>query len=141
MITILAFVLAAIFIYAGSRKITDAAAFYQSIKLYHLLPDAPAWYLAHYLPWLEIVLGLGLLWRRLRGAAALLVTVALLVFVAAITSAWWRGLDIDCGCFGKSEISNNYTWLLARDLTLLLASGYVAWSAAVGQVRQKISPA
>jgi uncharacterized membrane protein YkgB len=53
---------------------------------------------------------------------------ALAVFIVAIVSAWARGLDIDCGCFGKGNISSNYTWLLVRDLLMLASAVYVVRS-------------
>jgi uncharacterized membrane protein YphA (DoxX/SURF4 family) len=81
---IFALVLAAIFVYSGAIKIMDPAGFYASIRGYQLLPDDWSWYLAHYLSWLEMVIGLSLLWHRWRAAAALLVSIALLVFIAAI---------------------------------------------------------
>jgi uncharacterized membrane protein YphA (DoxX/SURF4 family) len=118
-------VLAGIFICAGYNKIIDPVDFYKSIRMYHLLPDNPAWYLANYLPWLEIVGGIGLLWQRCRCPASLLVSGALGLFIAAILSAWLRGLDIDCGCFGKADISSNYTWLITRDLLMLAAAIYL----------------
>jgi uncharacterized membrane protein YphA (DoxX/SURF4 family) len=123
--SILAFILAVIFIYAGVLKTMDATGFYKSIRIYQLLPSNLAWYLAHYLPWLEIAIGLGLLLKWLRAVAALMASVALLIFIAAIISAWWRGLDIECGCFGKSDISNNYGWLMIRDVLMLAASLYM----------------
>jgi putative oxidoreductase len=121
----IAFVLALVFIYAGAVKLFDPSAFYQDIRLYHLVSDDIAWYMAHYLPWLEIIIGAGLILKYTRSSASILVATLLLIFTGAIFSAWVRGLNIECGCFGKTSGMSNYPWILARDLALLLAAFYL----------------
>jgi hypothetical protein len=66
--------------------------------------------------------------RSAAGAAGVL----LLVYVAAIASAWARGLRIDCGCFshgGYDPGANGvrYATDIGRDLSLLLAAGLLVW--------------
>ena len=56
----------------------------------------------------------------------------LVAFLTGISSAWARGLSIDCGCFGggAGPVANaqaQYPWDLARDLGLLLLSGWLVW--------------
>jgi len=50
----------------------------------------------------------------------------LVVFVGAVASAWARGLQIDCGCFGDGgEVAAGrtaYPAEILRDLALLLAA-------------------
>ena len=47
-------------------------------------------------------------------------------FIIGIGSAWARGLEIDCGCFGGggelAGASDKYPGEIARDVGLLLAS-------------------
>ena len=80
--------------------------------------------IAVYLPWLEVLAGLALILRRLPLGALLAITGMTLVFMAALTSAWARGLDISCGCFGKEEakIATNFPQLMLRDAALLAAA-------------------
>lgn len=56
--------------------------------------------------------------------AAVATAVMLAVFIAAIASAWARGLQIDCGCFGGGgEVAAGqtaYASEIARDTALLL---------------------
>ncbi len=118
-------ILALIFIYAGALKAWDAPAFYRNIRMYHLMPEGAAWYVAHYLPWLEIITGAALLWKRSRCAASFIISGSLLVFMLAILSAWMRGLNIDCGCFGETAGKSNYYWVLSRDLLMLAAALYL----------------
>ena len=98
--------LAYVFIDAGIPKIKDPAAFARIIYNYQLAPSAWINLAAIYLPWLEIALGLFILWPRSRDAAALIVTVLLLVFTAAIISALARVLNISCGCFTTDPDAN-----------------------------------
>ncbi|MGC3988693.1 MAG: MauE/DoxX family redox-associated membrane protein [Chthoniobacteraceae bacterium] len=125
---LLLFVVAVVFIVAGGLKAKDPAAFAEDIRNYRIVPWSANVVLALYLPWLEIAIGGGLLWRRTRGGGLLLALGMLLVFLVAIASAWWRGLNISCGCFGSGtpspDASHALLWDMGRDVVLLLS---VAW--------------
>jgi hypothetical protein len=54
------------------------------------------------LPWVELLVGMCLIVRRLTGGAALLAVGLGITFVVAQASALARGLTIDCGCFGAA---------------------------------------
>ena len=64
---------------------------------------------------------LGLLTRAMAAVSALL----FVAFIIGIASAWARGLEIDCGCFGGGGqldgASAKYPGEIARDVGLLLA--------------------
>ena len=47
----------------------------------------------------------------------------------AISAALWRGLDIECGCFGTGSAARVGLEALAFDLAWLLASLAVLWLA------------
>ncbi|MEM8784149.1 MAG: MauE/DoxX family redox-associated membrane protein [Planctomycetota bacterium] len=117
-------VVAVVFVVAGSGKAIDPAGFAEAIERYALLPGGWVPWVAFYLPWLEIVAGLALVWTRTRGAAAWLIAGMLVVMTGALGSAWWRGLDITCGCFGNWwELSAG--WAAVRNVGLI---GALAWS-------------
>jgi putative oxidoreductase len=118
------FILAAVFLYAGISKVIACSAFYQDIRQFQILPDEMAWWLAHYLPPLEIVVGSAMMWKETRGAASLLSCILLIIFTGAIISAWLRDLNVECGCFGSIGKSH-YPWIVLRDVTLLFMSAYV----------------
>lgn len=109
-------------IIAGTTKAVHPATFIADIWSYRLIPEAAAYWVAAFLPWLEIVTGAALVTgRQLRGAR-LFAWALLLVFLGAILVSWIRGLDIACGCFGGGATSGagtNYPWLVTRDLLLL----------------------
>ena len=121
-------VVASVFLAAGVMKIWDFAHarsatpdFTIAIQHYELLSPDLAVLLAVYLPWLEVIAALALFVRRVAlGAVAALLGMSAM-FLTAIGSAWWRGLDIACGCFGKDEISTDFRGLILRDLALLAA--------------------
>jgi hypothetical protein len=75
--------------------------------------------LAFYLPWLEILCGLALIFRFLyRGGLSILSALAL-VFIGATIAAKARGLDITCGCFGHASQHWNFWQHMAVDLAIL----------------------
>jgi len=109
-----------IFIYASIDKIAAPAYFAGMIQNYQLIPDLFINFAAIVLPWLELLCGMLLLigiWHR---SAALLITILMVVFIIAISSAIFRGLDIECGCFGAGT-SANWTRII-EDIFLLAFS-------------------
>ena len=74
------------------------------------------------MPWLEVLAGLGVLFKKLYSGSLLVLSLLLVLFVIALAQGWFRGLDVTCGCFGSAEQENqtNYAWLILRDLVLLL---------------------
>jgi putative oxidoreductase len=115
-----------VFVYAGAIKAWDPAAFLLDIRSFELLPDPWAAWLAMGLPWLEIFAGLAVMSGLLRSGGLLLLNGCLLVFLVAILSAWARGLDIRCGCFGNGDSQSEYVELLVRDLVLLALGLWLA---------------
>ena len=109
-----------IWIYAGVRKVMDPFLFLLDVRSFQMLVDPWAAWLALCLPWLEIMAGLCLIIRRFYMAALLVLNGLLVAFLIAIISAMMRGLDISCGCFGKSENATNYAELITRDILLLV---------------------
>jgi len=110
--------LGALLIVAGLLKLRDPTAFATEIANYQLLPTGAAM-LAAVLPAIEVVIGLSLIalsraWRRGAAAAALALFVT---FTGAVASAYFRRINIDCGCFGTGggPIS---ALTLVRNLTL-----------------------
>jgi len=114
-------VLGGIFLYAGYSKIFLPNHFYWPLPMlkfsiaanlsnfsfqvdsYKLLSPAGVSFVAHTLPFAEILLGLLLLigWRlQIWGT---LVTLLLAGFVAAVTRAYLLHMNINCGCFAAPE--------------------------------------
>lgn len=119
--------LAGLFVYAGAGKLARPEVFLGDVESYRLLPYWAARGVALYLPPLEIVCGLGLLFGGSRRAAAWLLAGLMLVFLVALGAARARGLEIACGCFGGGggDEATNYLWLVVRDLLILGGLGLV----------------
>lgn len=119
------------FLHAGVLKIWDFAHsrpatpdFVVAIQQYHIVPWPDlAVLFAVYLPWVEIFAALGLLLRPVRLGASTILAALMTVFIIALSSAWMRGLRIECGCFGRESATTDYTAILLRDLCLLIAIG------------------
>jgi len=122
---VLAWVFGLVFIWSGWTKAQEPAQFLASVRSFHILPDPFAAWLALALPWLEIFAGLAVITGWLRQGGLLLLNVSLVVFAIALTSAWVRGLDIECGCFGSGKGTTTIADALLRDAALLVAGGWL----------------
>jgi uncharacterized membrane protein YphA (DoxX/SURF4 family) len=121
-----------VWIWAGTAKLGDAAQSVQAVRAYDLLPESLVEPVGYLLPVLEVVVGFALVAGLLTRGAAVLSALLFVVFIVGIASAWARGLQIDCGCFGGGgfdpDAEASYPWEIARDAALLLASLFlVRW--------------
>lgn len=133
-------VLAGVFISAGLPKVQDPIAFAASIDGFRIINGSLSLWTAVVLPWLEIIIGLGLLTPWLRRASASLIALLLAIFIALHASAWIRGLDINCGCFGESAESLDYHWLILRNIALLVVTLFILKDALGNKNLRKNSP-
>ncbi|MDG1241144.1 MAG: MauE/DoxX family redox-associated membrane protein [Opitutae bacterium] len=113
--------LAGVFVTAALPKIEDPAAFGISVAAFRVIDSELSAWVALLLPWLELVIGLGILLPVIRRTSGALIALLLLLFITLHLSAWARGLDISCGCFGAEtgEAGADYRWLILRNLLLL----------------------
>lgn len=125
-VRLLGILLGGLFIYAGGLKWLDPAQFAVDVQNYRLLPWWASVLVALYLPWLEIVCGLALCFKQFYRGALLLMTGMAVVFAAALGSAWIRGLDLECGCFGTG--SSSVPVALARVCGILVVLGLLLWA-------------
>jgi uncharacterized membrane protein YphA (DoxX/SURF4 family) len=94
-----------VFLAAALAKIGDATYFAQQVHNFRLAPIWSEHLVAMTLPWIELVAGLALVVGPRRRAGALIVLALMLLFTIAVGTAWARGLDFTCGCFGKASAS------------------------------------
>lgn len=113
-------IVAGSFLFAGILKAWHPGQFQIDIERYRLVPGWLAWAAAAWLPYLEILAASALLLRRTAVPGRAIIAGLLVVFVAALISAWARGLNVNCGCFGgAADGQPNYPWWIGRDLLLL----------------------
>ena len=109
------------FVYAGISKIffpnthlwpmfvlrfsisTNLATFAEQVESYKLLSPAGVDFVAHTLPFAEILLGLLLLIGWGLRIWASLVTLLMLGFLTLVTRAYLLHMNINCGCFATPE--------------------------------------
>lgn len=118
---LLAIVIGGLFVYAGALKVWDPVGFAGDIQNYHVFPWVVNLPLAFYLPWLEIICGLALVFRRFYSGALAVLLGLLLVFSAASIGAKARGIDISCGCFGHVSDQLSFAWHMVLDFAILAA--------------------
>lgn len=114
-----------VFIYAGVIKLMSPELFLVDIESYRLVPYQVAVMVSLWLPPLEVICGLGMMIPKFRAESSSIIVLMTGAFIVALASAWARGLDISCGCFGKSEVAVNYPLLIARDLLIIGIVGSV----------------
>src|SRR5262249_47884335 len=129
-------IIGGVFVYAGYAKLTypnhnlwpwfllkfsvsaNLSTFAFQVESYKVLGAAGPSFVAHTLPFLELVLGLLLLiWWKL-GVWATMVRAILVGFLTVVTRAYLLHRDIKCGCFGTPEPLTLMT--VIRDATLVL---------------------
>ena len=121
--------LGAVMVVAGALKVSDPEAATQAVRAYELLPSGFDSIVGLLLPFLEIAIGLLLIVGYGTRMAAVAAGVFMVVFIAAVSSAWARGLAIDCGCFGGggqvAPGQTKYLQEILRDVGLVLLAGWL----------------
>ena len=114
-------ILGGLFIYASLDKIVHPHDFAKIVYDYHLLPDIAIYWVAGILPWFEMICGLMLVSGLMIRTPSILLSLMLLVFIAAMGLNALRGLDISCGCFTTSqEGTESLIISILRDIFFLI---------------------
>jgi uncharacterized membrane protein YphA (DoxX/SURF4 family) len=111
-----------VFLAAGLSKLGDLPSFALQVHNYRVLPIWSEHLVAMTVPWIELVAGLALVLGVRPRAGALVATCLLGVFTLAVAAAWVRGLDFECGCFGKASASRIGLAKLAENGAYLLVA-------------------
>ncbi|WP_243439533.1 MauE/DoxX family redox-associated membrane protein [Fundidesulfovibrio soli] len=126
--------LAAAFFAAGVVKLLNPAVFAVTVEAFGLLPDALVRALSVALPALEVVAAVLLALGRRGGLE--LTTILLCCFVAVLLYALHMGLDVDCGCYGPSDVQyeafGSIRRALWRDAAMLAGVGFLFLSGRMG---------
>ncbi len=110
-----------IFIWAGVLKIIDPLGFAQSIENYRVVSRPLAFFVAVWLPWVEVLSGAFLIIGVLKRSSALLISLQLIGFIGLVAFALARGIDTSCGCFGSFSRRADLTLILTDAVLLALA--------------------
>lgn len=116
---------------AGALKVTTPYKAAAAMRAYELLPISVANIFGVALPWFEVGLGALLILGVATRLSAIFAGSLMFVFILAISSAWARGLSIDCGCFGGggqvAPGETKYLQEILRDFGLALLAVYLYW--------------
>jgi len=127
--TLARIILGGVLFVAGYLKIGSPDKSQMAVRAYEVLPISLANPIGLLLPYAEIALGLLLILGVYIKLSAFLGGAIMMVFIAAISQAWARGLTIDCGCFGGGgQVAANETKYLSeimRDTGLVLLAIYL----------------
>lgn len=116
-------------------KLSEIETFAQSLNSYKLLSPDLVPFFAYYVPLMELGLAVGFLLPRFDKVICLLTIAVMLVFQVALASLIIRGIDIDCGCFGKFATTPSLA--LLRNFVILAACALLLFLSAKDAKLQK----
>ncbi|MCE5299693.1 MAG: DoxX family membrane protein [Spirochaetia bacterium] len=116
-----------LFILSSISKIENPAKFADAIEAYKIVPGAFVWPMVYTMPWIQIIAGACLILDIFAQSASFVISGLLVVYIIAISQAWARGFEMECGCFDLIEaLEDKVGWRsIVRDLVLLGMSGCV----------------
>jgi uncharacterized membrane protein YphA (DoxX/SURF4 family) len=132
-IIILRLLLGGFFVAAGLSKVGSPLGTLAAVYSYQIVvPDLMAEMIASALPWMEILVGLAVIFGLWLPVALGWLAALLCAFTALTAQAWWRELDIDCGCLDLSVLHPSLAVLSTpagaalRNLVLLALAAVLA---------------
>jgi putative oxidoreductase len=102
---ILSLVIGIMFVYSSWSKLISPRDFASTIENYKVFGFVLANWGAIFIPVLEFTLGVLLIIGFWREEAWFITLFLIVIFDVMILQAYFRGLDISCGCFGSNESS------------------------------------
>lgn len=110
-----------VLIMASIPKVAEPIAFAKSIQAYQIVPTFLVNISAISIPWLELVIGIFLIFGLLLRGSSLLSAALFAAFSILIAVSLFRGLSIDCGCFGLDSAPLSWRRFF-EDIGLLILS-------------------
>jgi hypothetical protein len=123
---IAAYFIALLLLVSAWNHIGNSYLFLGDIDGYRLLSETQAKWLAMLLPFFQLNLAVSLLTMKHSKAIFALCSLLFAAFLLAQLSALFRGLDISCGCFGKSTTSIGFKSMLPGIVGLILSLAALA---------------
>ena len=123
---IIRLLLGAMWVWASLDKVQDPAQFSRDVANYHVMPFGLENLSAIVVPWLELLIGIGLIIGVMVDGAAIVSLSLMLLFIVLISQAILRGFNIECGCglkegqlVGWEKILENIVFLGGSYLVLI----------------------
>jgi len=122
-------ILGGVLFIAGYLKVSAPDKSQMAVRAYEMLPISVANALGLILPFAEVAIGALLILGSLTRAMAAFGGFTMVIFIIAISQAWARGLNIDCGCFGGGGAvepgQTKYLQEILRDAGLAFLAAYL----------------
>lgn len=96
-------ILAFLFILSALEKFKSLENFALNVDAYQIFSTSLVNLITLIIPWLELFIGFGLLFKFKLKANLILYLFLMFSFTTMIFIAMIKGLDIECGCFGESS--------------------------------------
>lgn len=113
--------LGGVLLYSGVTHLQNPFAFLDAVGGYMLLPPWALVPVTIVLLASHLVIGIALICQLLRPGVYWVTSGLFTLFLVAQLAAWFRGLDVSCGCFGGQ--GESIGWLtIARTAAMLLVS-------------------
>ena len=109
-------------IYSSIHKIKLPFEFAETIENYRILGEGLSRWAAIWIPYLEALTGLLLILGIWIDGAVFINALLMLVFLILVSQAYFRNLDIQCGCFAFDENSKIKLIKLFENLFFLCSS-------------------
>jgi uncharacterized membrane protein YphA (DoxX/SURF4 family) len=121
---VLRLIVGGFFVFASFDKLMNQEAFSRAIYNYKFLPDLFINIFAIIIPYIELLGGLLLMAGIFKRGSSFLIAFMLIIFIIALSQAYAKGLDINCGCFSLETVGQKSDILLriGEDILLLIAS-------------------
>lgn len=118
-------------LWAAKDKLNKPIDFSQMVTNYRipffLTPEVSRW-IGIWLPYVEIMVGAFLILGIWLDAAVIINSILMVIFTALVTQAYFRGLDISCGCFAVDEAAPSIgIGKVIENLVLTGGSILLAW--------------
>jgi uncharacterized membrane protein YphA (DoxX/SURF4 family) len=101
---VLRLIIGGMFIYVAYNKLINPEEFAKAIKNYDMMPFWIINIMAIILPYIELFSGIFLILGIFKKGSSMIIAISLFIFIIALTTAYARGLNIDCGCGFSSLI-------------------------------------
>jgi hypothetical protein len=129
----LRFLFAAVLLVTGIAKLLDIQGFAAVVATYRVLPSVLLVPAALALALTEIGVGIWLTTRRLPRLAASATVTLHLIYLAWLTLAYARGLELpNCGCYGVYFPHALSLATIGEDVLMLVAAGVLLWGSSCG---------
>ena len=125
---------------SGAQHVASSFHFFGTILDYHLVPEGVAWLVAAAFPWAHLMLAVVLIAPGSKSKTPFVATALLgTIFLCAQLTVCWRGIPVDCGCFGGMAERTVGPTSLCIAGSLVLASCFGAFLANSNSVQDESS--